>query len=355
MTGLIISMTLISFSASAMEKSINNVKKDLNYLPASGIEVDVKLEKKIDKETLIKWFESIDKKTGIYLENIMIFLNEYRGGSLMIVPEYYNKINKRYPLIEGNYYTESDLKNGNKVVLIGRSYIQYMYTDNDIDYIDINNSRYQVLGIIGVENEKIRELDNKIVMPITSIPKTAMDELIERKEFSFFIFGTGEYPRNQYKTIKNKIMNYDTFAVISAYDFVRQNVIHISIGEYKDMNLSLLIYLCAVINTLNVSSYWIESRKREIGIRKAFGSTNIRVVGMLFAEMFLIALCSSIISLSIQIFMKFFINQIWFFEIEITSSNVFASAIIVIISAIIAVIIPSFKVMKMEPRESIRL
>jgi hypothetical protein len=50
MTGLIISMTLISFSASAMEKSINNVKKDLNYLPASGIEVDVKLEKKSIKK-----------------------------------------------------------------------------------------------------------------------------------------------------------------------------------------------------------------------------------------------------------------------------------------------------------------
>ena len=56
--------------------------------------------------------------------------------------------------------------------------------------------------------------------------------------------------------------------------------------ENEQTILGILLYLFAVINVTIVSYYWINVRKRELAIRKAFGQTNMEIILMLIKRIF---------------------------------------------------------------------
>ena len=71
--------------------------------------------------------------------------------------------------------------------------------------------------------------------------------------------------------------------------------------ENEQTILGILLYLFAVINVTIVSYYWINVRKRELAIRKAFGQTNMEIILMLIKEFFLIIGIAAIIAALVQI------------------------------------------------------
>lgn len=124
-----------------------------------------------------------------------------------------------------------------------------------------------------------------------------------------------------------------------------------SYADDDSVLISGLLYLFALINAAIVSFYRVTVRKKEIGIRKAFGATNIRICGKMFAEFIAIIGTAAIISFVIGAFMHITKNGIGsisdYFYISI---GYFA---FILIAAFISLIIPLKKIINTEPVEGV--
>lgn len=352
--GLIVSMILISFSTSTIYSQKIENDKNSKYMPKRAIKININFHKEFESTDINEWLSCISSTTGIYMDDKLVFLNDVGDGSMPVTAEYYNQIDKRFPLVEGEYYSKDDLRKGNKVVLIGKKYSQYIEGKDGNKNIYINNVKYQVKGVIGLENEDIEELDYKIVMPIKSLPESILKENIIKKEITFIMYDNKGDIINQYKILKDNISTFDSSANIQAID-IENDSSYMANNFNSNFILAVLIYLCSLINSLNISYYWINNRKQEIGIRKAFGETNFQIIRILFNEIFIICLLSSIISLSIQIIMGFFVEQVWKYKLMLSFNNIVVALGFVIISSVITIIVPSYKIIKMCPKESINI
>ena len=330
----------------------------LNYEPQNAIKIRVSLHKDIEEKDVLSLFGGISENTGVIFNNIYSFIDKLEDrGMIAIEGEYYSKdIVRRYPLLKGRYYTRSELNNGDNVVLIGKELEKYSEEKGKEKIIMIQNIEYKVIGIIG-EREKKSILDYKVVMPITSIPEVHKDRIKYSKELDFTIHSNYGDTYKDYKIIRQNINMFD--ATSSIEENIIENDVDIvtSILSRPSMqvSLSVLVYIFSIINCINLTSYWINKRRYEIGVRKAFGQTNFDIIYLLFKEMLIISVFSYILSLIIQLFLKLFFTEIIGMQIEISVTHFLTSAFFVLLSSVLTVIIPALKSIKMQPVDAMKV
>lgn len=116
--------------------------------------------------------------------------------------------------------------------------------------------------------------------------------------------------------------------------------------------MGILAGICIVISILGLfgfASYSIEQRKREIGIRKVLGASNMRIVGMLIWEVFLLVLMASLIAsilgyLAIQWWLSEFA-----YRAEISIGTFFIAGLIALSVAIGAILVQSIRAALSNP------
>jgi len=356
--GFVISLTLISFGTTSIIEMAEKLSAKLNYEPQNAIKIRVSLHKDIEEKDVLSLFGGISENTGVIFNNIYSFIDKLEDrGMIAIEGEYYSKdIVRRYPLLKGRYYTRSELNNGDNVVLIGKELEKYSEEKGKEKIIMIQNIEYKVIGIIG-EREKKSILDYKVVMPITSIPEVHKDRIKYSKELDFTIHSNYGDTYKDYKIIRQNINMFD--ATSSIEENIIENDVDIvtSILSRPSMqvSLSVLVYIFSIINCINLTSYWINKRRYEIGVRKAFGQTNFDIIYLLFKEMLIISVFSYILSLIIQLFLKLFFTEIIGMQIEISVTHFLTSAFFVLLSSVLTVIIPALKSIKMQPVDAMKV
>ena len=110
--------------------------------------------------------------------------------------------------------------------------------------------------------------------------------------------------------ISNEIKKLDSEAQIVSE---KENVEQISFlsvfsaltvrGGYQFIYYTLLVYIVSVLNSISISTNWINERRYEIGVRKAFGHSHFNIFKMLYSEMLSIFIISGIIASLLYIFL----------------------------------------------------
>ena len=119
----------------------------------------------------------------------------------------------------------------------------------------------------------------------------------------------------------------------------------------QKIEVNYIVYIFCLVNSVLVSYFWIEARKREIAIRKAFGFGNFKLIGMLFADVIKLMVFSLVIFLAVYAAgyrwlagsMRIYINLPTFMRL--------LGAIF--LTTIITVIYPVFSVIRMMPSKSV--
>lgn len=112
------------------------------------------------------------------------------------------------------------------------------------------------------------------------------------------------------------------------------------------------MYLFAVINVTIVSYYWINVRKRELAIRKAFGQTNMEIILMLIKEFFLIIGIAAIIAALVQITIQICRGTMQFGLDSVRMMFMYLG--MVFIASIISGILPVKYILKIHPAEGVK-
>lgn len=214
-----------------------------------------------ESEDIHKITNQLDKyhNTALYIDEIN--LDICFGEAI-----YFNNYKFNIPLINGRFISENDLKdNRTKNIVIGKNLRQYIIRIDNQDCIKIDDIYYKVIGVMGY-NDRTSYLDSTFFINLNGY----MNNKIIQKNIKFKI--TTPYLNNVISDLKSNAKNV-SYAESSDKGLV-ENVL---INGKSMLLITGIMVLIFILNIINIISYYIKSKIKEIGIRRNYGAGNFNI------------------------------------------------------------------------------
>jgi putative ABC transport system permease protein len=319
-----------------------------------------------------KYGDVVDKKAATYNEwnGIVTYGKEsgnyqYRGA----YPSY--QAIENATMAEGRWINDNDMKNTEKVAVIGMKMKQDLFKDKSPigEEIIVNNINFKVVGVFsdpGGEREETR-----VYMPLTTMQKAygvgdkvsvLFYTMKKRDNYEQALAEANKFEEGISQLLKSKnTIAPDDESAIGVHNSVKDA------KQFYDLNLYIRLFfwwvgictiIAGVVGVSNIMLIIVKERTKEIGIRKALGASPISIIGMILHESIFITTISGFIgllmSLSLlelvgpQIKSEFFVNPSVDFNIALTT------LFLLIFAGALAGFFPAYRAAKIKPIVALR-
>jgi len=355
--GLALSMLMISMGTSFVAEHLYAESEKENAKPPNGRQYDMVWSGDKTFEQIGECFQGIRKKTGVIVNGLMVHIDESEVNTYAPVSaEWFVEDNNwHYPVSEGKYFTKEQIENKEKVVLIGKTYKEYTYKENNKTYINIEKEKYQVLGIVGT-SEQISLWDSRIFMPCTVLPAKVIKEMSEYHYMTFILYNENRNFKKDEDVIQRNIKKLFSDPKVSFQGKIESGDMAENLINNPDMIYTIAIvgYLVSLIYAINIVVFWMEKRKYEIGIRKALGYKNRDIIGIILSEMQGFSIISCVVAVAIQFIGSVIFGTIANYTLHIYLPNVIVGIVVVFFTTFITSIWPIRKALRIQPIEILR-
>jgi putative ABC transport system permease protein len=289
----------------------------------------------------------------------------------------YPAINKIDPvrILQGRFINEIDLQNKRKVAVIGNRVRDELFKNDEKilgEYIRINGVYYQVVGVFEPKNKNINiggEKDKSVFIPFTT-----MQVSYNLGDDVHYFLVTAK-PNKSASVVETKCMK-----LLAERNHIapedEQAFGHFNLEkEFKKMNglflgIRILIWivgsgtlLAGVIGVSNIMLIIIKERTKEIGIQRAIGATPWRIISQVITESVTLTAIAGSFGLVLGVFLLEMINNMlesaggsseMFKNPEVDIQVAVTALIVLIISGVVAGLIPAKKAISMKPVEALR-
>ncbi len=306
------------------------------------------------------FYNILDSEEGIIL-GTSYFYEDNINSMLTIKAIYYNdKLFNTPPLKEGRFISKEDFHNSENTVVIGSNYLDKVQQYGEDRYLIYDNVKYKVIGVMGYDN-KTSHFDNWAVINLKQLMIND-ESLLRIHGADYKLDSTKEDVESSLSSLSKKIRKSNTsvnFSISSNLDD-KGNSINRAIKKTQSL-ISILMILITVlfINIINATYFWINKKRKEIAIRRAFGASNKRIIKSIILELQGITLISSFIAIvTFYVLLQYNVDFSYLKSIAVNpqvylytliSLTIFSS-----ILALVSSIIPINQMMKMEINEIIR-
>ncbi|AEE95840.1 ABC transporter permease [Mahella australiensis] len=320
-----------------------------NYKYAMYLQIDTQGGGKNNIKDLIS-----DRKVNVKICNFAVWPEGSKGMPYMDIILTNNE-KEKYVLKEGRLPDDAEIKARENVVLVGDSYLSKLTRDNKGNrFITINGSRYKVVGIM--DNNISPAFSANLVTFYECLSDDMKQKILNSPHLDLMIESDSEDVYPVCEQIKADILKRDPQAVIEGYkvDYKEQQAEAAKLQlAQSPVNIYFLIYFFAIINCIIVSEFWIEQRKREIAIRKAFGMSNLQIIGMLFREMLGISCFAAILCVFLQIIFSKLIGNIFNIYIGASFGDVITMIAMIVATSLAVILVPVYKIINMSPSQAV--
>ena len=324
------------------------------------------------KLSLQKFGDQLEKKASTYNQwnGAVVYGKEtgnyqYRG----VNPDY--QAIENATMVEGRFINENDLKNNEKVGVIGQKIKMDLFKGKSPlgELISINGINFKVVGVFTDPSGEREE--NRIYLPLTTTQKT---------------YGAGDKISNLFYTLHKKATYEEALAVSNKFSkeleqlLKSKNVIApddtggVSVfnsvenaKKFYDLNLYIRLFfwwvgictiIAGVVGVSNIMLIIVKERTKEIGIRKALGASPISIIGMILHESIFITtiagfvgLLSSLLLLELvgpHVQSEYFLNPQVDFSIALTT------LVLLVFAGALAGFFPAYHAAKIKPIVALR-
>lgn len=274
-------------------------------------------------------------------------------------------------IIKGRFINENDIKNVEKVAVIGNKINLDIFKGKDPigEQITINTIPFKVVGIF-TDPAGERE-ETRIYMPISTVQK---------------VYGVGDKVSVLFYTLK-KLEDYDAALAQSkkfsdelgqmlrnknsiAPDDEGAIGIHNSVEQAKqfyDLNLYIRLFfwwvgictiIAGVVGVSNIMLIVVKERTKEIGIRKALGASPASIVGMILHESVFLTTIAGFIGLLMSLLLLEFVGpQIqseYFLNPQVDFRIAMTTLILLIVAGAMAGFFPAYRAARIKPIVALR-
>ena len=296
------------------------------------------------------------KETGNY---------QYRG----VNPDY--QAIENATMVEGRFINENDLKNNEKVGVIGQKIKMDLFKGKSPlgELISLNGIKFKIVGVFTDPSGEREE--TRIYLPLTTTQKT---------------FGAGDKISNLFYTLHKKA-NYDEALAVST-KFSKEleqllkskNVIapddtggvgvHNSVEDAKkfyDLNLYIRLFfwwvgictiIAGVVGVSNIMLIIVKERTKEIGIRKALGASPLSIIGMILHESIFITTIAGFVGLLSSLLLLEFVGphvqSEYFLNPQVDFGIALTTLALLVFAGALAGFFPAYHAAKIKPIVALR-
>lgn len=270
--------------------------------------------------TLSKFiFEDIDKENTGYELITKLKTNEYDSHNNMLT---------------GNYFSNTQFANDEKIALTTIN-----KKDVTLHFLSNNIKKEIPLNIIGTISGEARSiiLPNKIFFDYLQTDDLSLNA------FSISLSGSKDNIANAIASIdkfSKTLVSLDNEPAISIYSPIMSN----STLEARFLILmTVLVVFITILNSIFLSSLWVENRKKELILRKVCGARNKDIFNLFLKELSLLTLISFILATILYFLLMFLTNGILFgMKLKLGLTSIIGTILVSIFTMYI-VSIPSMK------------
>jgi putative ABC transport system permease protein len=290
---------------------------------------------------------------------------QYRG----VNPDYLAIANAT--VVKGRYINTNDLKNKEKVVVIGKKVQLDLFKEKDPigEKIAVNNINFKVVGVFTDPGGERQE--GRVVMPLSTTQQ---------------VYGVGDKISNMFYTLKKKD-NYEE-AVAESEKFSKElelilkskNVVDpedksaigvdnsiVEAKKFYDLNLYIRLFfwwvgictiIAGVVGVSNIMMIIVKERTKEIGIRKALGASPISIIMMILHESIFITTISGFMGLLTGLALLEFVGpqaeSEYFRNPQVDFPVAISTLIVLVIAGALAGFFPAYRAAKIRPIVALR-
>ncbi len=284
--GILVSMLVMSvgISNSIATQQLNNTRYKLN---AKQVQLVIQPNGRLTCKFWEKLYSVLSKDSGVYVDGINIPVTIMESGVPRVYPEVFKGESGLFPLLKGKYFTYENIKNKDKIALVGKGIELLLSEANGKKYVTIAGVRYEVLGIIGYKNRS-SVWDRSIYFPVTSLPEKEQD-IFSGSQIKVIAYSKSDDLKDDIQNMQ-KLFSVNGIRVLNTSEIVTNKMSFwqaISPRNFDNFVI-YIFFIVSMINSLNISLSWISQRNFEIGLRKAFGHSDWNILITIFKEMLLI-------------------------------------------------------------------
>ena len=314
-----------------------------------------------------EYFNELESNSEYIRRNQTVYKNTYRENSPEISEVIYVDA-QLFNMIDTNI-TASMFEISNDEYL--PVYVGYEYKNilplETVLTLSRTNQKYIIKGYI--QNEKWLNnddfisfapisLDNKFIIPFSELDKK--DNITQESTNGkiFIYLGNNENNINKY------IQEINTYAEENG---IKLNITSVNelIDDYKNANqniinsnifLAIMVSVCAITSIISTISILVLMRKKEYGIKIAFGYTKKKIIFSLITEVITLEFCSALISY-LMVYLKTLNDKSIFNEVYLQtlgSSSIIYMIIMLFVVCLLILILPLIIINHYEPSDLIR-
>ena len=313
---------------------------------------------------------NIKSANYIFWNGVMVYGKETGNYRFIgVYPDYINVENAT--IVEGRFINENDLKNSEKVTVIGQKVKLDLFKEkNPIgEQIVINNITFKVIGVF-TDPAGERE-ESRVYLPLTTTQQAfGVGDKISNLDFTLPKKDTYEEALAQSTKFTEELgqllRSKNTIAPDDESAIGINNSIK-NAKQFYDLNLYIRLFfwwvgictiIAGVVGVSNIMLIIVKERTKEIGIRKALGASPVSIIGMILHESIFITtiagfvgLLSSLLLLELvgpQVSSDYFLNP------EVDFSIALTTLILLVVAGALAGFFPAYRAAKIKPIVALR-
>lgn len=294
-------------------------------------------------------FENTIKTLGTGKGNLMLKGHGVNVGAALkgvyadVIYSLEDKLNKK--IVSGRMPLQEEITSKEKVALVSRDMEKYIEKKDNILQIQISDIVYKVTGIF--ETNDISSTRADIVLFMDSFTDEEIKIMANRIKFVAVSY-SGNISEADYQELLQKVKRNGEIADENIENNDSENKNRILFNKI----FMIILFVFSLINCMVISNVWINSRFRELVIRKTIGYSVMQVVGLLISDL----LKYSCISVGLAIVFQTVISKLLMensMSMKYSINNTIYLVVSLGIIVALSLVVPIIKLKKLLPARKV--